>query len=75
MRGTARAFGHSLEATLLLNLIVGLSCLQRGEIFPALSPEEALERHPAAAPIRQILATSWGCLVGEGMALMETIDG
>ncbi|MGE0734215.1 MAG: beta-ketoacyl-ACP synthase [Alphaproteobacteria bacterium] len=74
VRGTARAFGHSLEATLLLNLIVGLSCLQKGEMFAALSPEEPLEQRAAAAPIRQILATSWGCLVGEGMALMESID-
>ena len=75
VRGTARAFGHSFEASFLANTILGISCLERGEVFAPLSPEEPLEMRVEKASVDQVLITGWGMTQGEGMALLEAIDG
>ncbi|MHA1538708.1 MAG: beta-ketoacyl-ACP synthase [Alphaproteobacteria bacterium] len=75
VRGTGRAIGHSCEASFLANTILGISCLRRGEVFTPLSPEEPLEMRVENAQIDQVLITGWGLTQGEGMALLEAIDG
>lgn len=75
VRGTGRALGHSFEASFLANAILGISCLERGQVFAPLSPEEPLEMRVEKAPVDQVLITGWGLTQGEGMALLEAIDG
>jgi 3-oxoacyl-[acyl-carrier-protein] synthase II len=72
VRGTAAAIGHGLEASFLANLILAISCLERRTVFPPLSPDE-----PAApaAPVEQAIVTSWGHVRGEGMALLQRVEG
>ena len=57
------------------NAILGIACLARGEVFPPLSPEEPLETRVEQAKVDQVLVTGWGSTQGEGMALLEAIDG
>jgi len=75
VRGSGRAFGHSLDASFVVNAILGIGCLQRRAVFPPLSPEEPLEARVETADVDQVLITGWGYLQGEGMALLEAIDG
>lgn len=75
VRGTGRATGHSFEASFLANTIFGISCLERGEVFAPLSPEEPLEMRVEKASVDQVLIIGWGLTQGEGMALLEAIDG
>ena len=73
LRGTAAAVGHSMEAAFLQNLILAVAVIERGTMFP---PLDASEASPGdAAKMHQVLVTSWGHLKGEGMALVEAIDG
>jgi 3-oxoacyl-[acyl-carrier-protein] synthase II len=74
VRGTAAALGHSMECAFLQNLILAVAALERGSLFPPLDAEEPLEAAHGAA-LRQALVTSWGHWKGEGMALVEAIDG
>jgi len=74
VRGTARALGHSFDAAFIANAILGISCLERGAVFPPLSPEEPLETRIEQAKVDQVLVTGWGFVQGEGMALLEAID-
>jgi 3-oxoacyl-[acyl-carrier-protein] synthase II len=73
LRGTAAAVGHSMEAAFLQNLVLAVSVLERGAMFPPLDASEASGAD--AARLRQVLVTSWGHLKGEGMALVEAVDG
>ncbi|HVO14171.1 MAG TPA: beta-ketoacyl-ACP synthase [Alphaproteobacteria bacterium] len=75
VRGTGAAFGHSFEASFPANLVLAVSCLERRAIFPPLNPGEPLETRIAAGPVDQVVVTSWGTSHGEGMALVEAIDG
>jgi 3-oxoacyl-[acyl-carrier-protein] synthase II len=75
VRGLARATGHAYEASFVANAIYGLACLERGEVFAPLSPEDALEARVERAEVDQVLVTGWGFAQGEGMALLERIDG
>lgn len=75
VRGTGAAFGHSFEASFPANLILAVSCLERRAIFPPLNPDEPLETRVAAGPVDQVVVTAWGQMRGEGMALVEAIDG
>lgn len=75
VRGTGRAVGHSLEGSFLANTVIAIGCLERGAIFPPLSPEAPLEARVETAEVDQVLVTGWGYLQGEGMALLEAIDG
>ncbi len=75
VRGTAAALGHTLEAAFIANMILGVSCLAHGEIFPPLAPDDPLESRLASTPVEQVLITGWGNLRGEGMALMEAVNG
>jgi 3-oxoacyl-[acyl-carrier-protein] synthase II len=75
VRGTAAALGHTLEASFIANMVLGVSCLDHGEIFPPLAPDDALESRLASTPVEQVLITGWGNLRGEGMALMESVNG
>lgn len=75
VRGTGRAIGHSLESSFLANAVIAIGCLERGAIFPPLSPEAPLEARVETAEVDQVLVTGWGYLQGEGMALLEAIDG
>jgi hypothetical protein len=43
-------------------------------LFPPLDAGEPIETE-LDGPVRQILVTSWGHLKGEGMLLVEAIDG
>jgi 3-oxoacyl-[acyl-carrier-protein] synthase II len=75
VRGTGRAIGHSLESSFLANAVIAIGCLERRAVFPPLSPEAPIETRVEAAEVDQVLVTSWGYLQGEGMALLEAIDG
>jgi len=75
VRGTGRALGHSIEASFLANLIVGIGCLERRAVFPPLSPEAPIEARVETAEVDQVLVTGWGYMLGEGMALLEATDG
>lgn len=70
VRGTAGALGHTVEAAFIANLILGVSCLQRGKVFGPLAPEETT----AGGEVGQVLVTGWGPFRGEGMALLEAIE-
>ncbi|HEY7609256.1 MAG TPA: beta-ketoacyl-ACP synthase, partial [Alphaproteobacteria bacterium] len=74
VRGTAAAFGHAMECAFLQNLALAVATLERGTLFPPLDPAEPIEAE-FDGRVRQILLTSWGHLKGEGMALVEAIDG
>lgn len=69
LRGTAQALGHTVETAFLVNTILGVCCLERGETFAPLSPD-----HEAAAGAPdQVLVTGWGHVRGEGVALLEKV--
>ena len=72
VRGTAAALGHSMEASFLANLGLAITCLERGRLFPALSPEEPIETR-GDDKAESLLVTSWGHYRGEGMALIERV--
>lgn len=72
VRGTAAALGHGMEASFLANVILAISCVGRGSVFPALDPDDPLEA-AAAAGVRQAVVTGWGHWRGEGLALVETV--
>lgn len=71
VRGTAAALGHSMESSFAANLALAVLCLGRGEMFPALAPEDALESAALGARLRAILVSAWGYHRGEGLALVE----
>jgi 3-oxoacyl-[acyl-carrier-protein] synthase II len=71
VRATAAALGHAMEAAFVQNLVLGASCLEQRRFPPPLEAGET----PLAAPPRQILVTGFGHLHGEGLALLEAIDG
>jgi 3-oxoacyl-[acyl-carrier-protein] synthase II len=75
VRGTARAIGHSIESSFIANTVIAIGCLERRAIFPPLSPEAPIEARVETAEVDQVLVTGWGYLQGEGMALLEAIDG
>jgi len=71
VRGTAAAFGHAMEASFPLNLALAALCLERGELFPPLAPEEPLEAAAAPRPLKAALVTGFGHHRGEALALLE----
>lgn len=75
VRGTAAALGHTVEASFMANVILGVSCLERGAVFPPLAPGDPLEEHRPESAVTQALVTGWGPVHGEGMAILEAIDG
>jgi 3-oxoacyl-[acyl-carrier-protein] synthase II len=75
VRGMGAAFGHSFEASFPANLILAVSCLERRAIFPPLNPDASIETRVAGGPVDQVVVTAWGQTRGEGMALVEAIDG
>ena len=74
VRGTAAAFGHAMECAPLQNVALALAILERGALFPPLEPDEPIEAE-FDGTVRQVLVTSWGHAKGEGMVLLEGIDG
>jgi 3-oxoacyl-[acyl-carrier-protein] synthase II len=74
VRGTAAALGHAMECAPLQNLVLAVAALERSALFPPLEPGEPIEAEFDGA-LRQVLVTSWGHLKGEGMILVEAIDG
>jgi 3-oxoacyl-[acyl-carrier-protein] synthase II len=74
VRGTAAALGHAMECAPLQNVVLAVAALEQGALFPPLDPAEPVEAE-LDGPVRQILVTSWGHLKGEGMVLVEAIDG
>jgi 3-oxoacyl-[acyl-carrier-protein] synthase II len=72
VRGTAAAIGHALEASFLANLILAISCLQRRTVFPPLSPQEP---PMPDGSVDQAIVTGWGHARGEGMALLNRVEG
>ncbi len=75
VRGTGAALGHSMESAFLQNLVLATACLEERRFIPPLDANEPLETAVAATDLKQILVTSWGHLKGEGLALLEAIDG
>jgi 3-oxoacyl-[acyl-carrier-protein] synthase II len=72
IRGTGGLIGHSIEATAPAN--VGLAALAlREQAYFAPMSDAAIER-PNTSPLRQIVVTSVGYALGEGMILL-TADG
>jgi 3-oxoacyl-[acyl-carrier-protein] synthase II len=74
VRGTAAALGHAMECAPLQNLVLAVAMLERGALFPPLAPAEPIEAE-FDETLRQVLVTSWGQAKGEGMVLVEAIDG
>jgi 3-oxoacyl-[acyl-carrier-protein] synthase II len=74
VRGTAAAFGHAMESAPLQNVALAVAALERRALFPPLEPDEPIEAE-FDGNLRQVLVTSWGHAKGEGMVLVEAIDG
>ncbi len=74
VRGTAAALGHAMECAPLQNVALAVASLERGALFPPLEPDEPIEAE-FDGRLRQVLVTSWGHAKGEGMVLVEAIDG
>jgi 3-oxoacyl-[acyl-carrier-protein] synthase II len=74
VRGTVAALGHAMECAPLQNVVLAVAMLERGAVFPPLEPAEPIEAEFDGPP-RQVLVTSWGHAKGEGMVLVEAIDG
>jgi 3-oxoacyl-[acyl-carrier-protein] synthase II len=68
VRGTATAFGHSLEPSFPANLALAAAALSRRRLFAPLEAEETV----MDAELRQVLVTSWGHWRGETLAVLET---
>jgi 3-oxoacyl-[acyl-carrier-protein] synthase II len=75
VRGTAAAFGHAMECAFIQNLVLAVAAIEQGALFPPLDAAEPIETGAVAPALRQVLVTSWGHLKGEGMALVEAVDG
>lgn len=73
VRATAAACGHAMEAAFVQNLVLAAACIEHGRFPPPLDP--AAEKPLAAAAPRRVLVTGFGHLHGEGLALVEAIDG
>jgi len=71
-RGTAAALGHTMEASFLANLGLAITCMEQGRLFPALSPDEPIEKRGTDGADR-LMVTSWGHYRGEGTALIERV--
>ena len=67
VRGTATAFGHSLEPSFPANLALAALSLSRRRLFAPLEPDE----QPMTDELRQVLVTSWGHWRGEALAVVE----
>ena len=66
-RGSATAFGHSLEPSFPANLALAAMSLSRRRLFaPLEADEQSME-----AELRQVLVTSWGHWRGEALAVVE----
>lgn len=74
VRGTAAAFGHAMECAPLQNLALAVATLERRSLFPPLEPAEPIEAE-FEDKVTQVLVTSWGHAKGEGMVLVEAVDG
>jgi 3-oxoacyl-[acyl-carrier-protein] synthase II len=74
VRGTAAALGHAMEAAFPQNLALAVAILEQRRLFAALDPLEPIEAGEVP-DVSQILVTSWGHLRGEGMALLERVNG
>ena len=67
VRGSATAFGHSLEPSFPANLALAAMALSRRRLFaPLEAGEQAMD-----AELRQVLVTSWGHWRGEALAVVE----
>ena len=75
VRGISRAVGHSFDAAFIANAIYGIACIEAGSVFGPLSPEAGIESAAETASAEQVLVTGWGFAQGEGMALLEAVDG
>jgi 3-oxoacyl-[acyl-carrier-protein] synthase II len=67
VRGSATAFGHSLEPSFPSNLALAAIALSRRRLFTPLEPDE----QPMEDELRQVLVTSWGHWRGEALAVLE----
>lgn len=72
VRATHTAFGHTMEASFLINLALGALCLSRGNVFAANDPS-GFEFEASGKP-SQIIVSSVGHWRGEGMARLEALD-
>jgi 3-oxoacyl-[acyl-carrier-protein] synthase II len=66
VRGSATAFGHSLEPSFPANLALAAMALSKGRLFAPLEPDEAT----MDGELRQVLVTSWGHWRGETLAVV-----
>jgi 3-oxoacyl-[acyl-carrier-protein] synthase II len=67
VRGTATAFGHSLEPSFPANLALAALSLSQRRLFAPLDPDE----QPMTGELREVLVTSWGHWRGEALAVVE----
>jgi 3-oxoacyl-[acyl-carrier-protein] synthase II len=67
VRGTATAFGHSIEPSFPANLALAAMAVSRRRLFAPLEPQE----QPMTGELRQLLVTSWGHWRGEALAVVE----
>jgi 3-oxoacyl-[acyl-carrier-protein] synthase II len=67
VRGTATAFGHSLEPSFPANLALAALSLSQRRLFAPLEPDE----QTMTEELRQVLVTSWGHWRGEALAVVE----
>ncbi len=75
LRATAGAIGHAVEAAFLQNLILAVASVERGRLFAPVDAGDPLETASDPRALRQALVTSFGHLKGEGLALVEAVDG
>ncbi len=74
VRAYGSLFGHTVEAHAFLGVALGALAMRQGSFLPPLSPDPLERPWEDEAPER-ILVTSFGHLVGEGLALLAPVMG
>lgn len=73
-RAPALSSGHPMEVSFFSNLSLGIACLEKRALFPALDPAESFEARLLSKPLTSLLVTSWGSTDGEGFARIEALS-
>lgn len=68
-RAPARVLGHSVEASVFLNLVLGARCIKDQNVFAPCDADEE-EENPLSA-VERVLVTCWGSGGGEGFIVLE----
>ena len=68
VRGTASAFGHTVEPAFIANVALAAMAVSRGKLFGPLDGTET----PMAGTLRRVLVNGWGHWRGEAMTVVSS---